>query len=238
MSEHHFREDGFHLALDTSGASGFVAVGRGGQVLARTRMDRKGQHAARMIPAIRRVLDEASVDVGELSGVIVGEGPGSFTGVRVAAATAKGLARGLGVPLWAVSSLAAGAVGDLGARGPGVRYVLFDARGERVYAACYGVGSRGVETLLPPHATELRDLLAGDVPDGAAFAGDGAERHRRVIEGAGFRLLPPPVGDPSADALLHLLALHPDTPPVPEAELPTWEPRYVKASSAEREWAR
>jgi hypothetical protein len=42
------------------------------------------------------------------------------------------------------------------------------------------------------------------------------------------------VGDPSADALLYLLSLHPDTSPV--GELATWEPRYVKASSAEREW--
>ena len=238
MSGPLFRDDGFYLALDTSGASGFVAVGRGSQVLARTRMERKGQHASRMIPALRRVLDEASVDVGELSGVVVGEGPGSFTGVRVAAATAKGLVRGLGVPLWAMSSLAAGAVGDLGVRGPGVRYVLFDARGERVYAACYGVGSRGVETLCPPHAGELRNILAADVPAGAMFAGDGAERHRRVIEGAGFKVLSPPVGDPSADALLHLLSLQPDTPPIPESELGTWEPRYVKASSAEREWVR
>lgn len=234
MSGAAFREDAFYLALDTSGPSGFVAAGRGGDVLARARMDRKGRHASRIIPSIDRVLKKGGVDLAEVAGIVVGEGPGSFTGVRVAAATAKGLARGLGVPLWAVSSLAAGAVGDLGARGAGVRYVLFDARAERVYAACYGVGSRGVETLLPPHASDLRTLLAGDVPAGAAFAGDGAERHRRVIESCGFRVLPPPVGDPSADALLYLLSRHPDTPPV--AELGTWEPRYVKASSAEREW--
>ena len=234
MSDPAFREDAFYLALETSGPSGFVAVGRGGEVLARARMDRKGQHASRIIPSIRRVLEKGSVEPAELAGIVVGEGPGSFTGVRVAAATAKGLARGLDVPLWAVSSLAAGAVGDLGAGGAGVRYVLFDARAERVYAACYGVGSRGVETLLPPHADDLRTLLAGDVPAGAVFAGDGAERHRRVIESCGFRVVPPPVGDPSADALLYLLSLHPDTSPV--GELATWEPRYVKASSAEREW--
>lgn len=234
MSEPLFQGDRHYLALDTSGPSGFVAVGRGAGVLARVRLERKGQHASLAVRAVDQALREAGVDRGELAGIVVGEGPGSFTGVRVAAATAKGLARGLDVPLWAVSSLAAGAVADLGARGPGVRYVLFDARGDRVYAACYGVGSRGVETLRPPHAADLRTLLAGDVPDGAAFAGDGAERHRRAIEAAGFAVLVPPVGEPTADALLHLLGLHPDTPPV--AELGTWEPRYVKASSAEREW--
>ncbi|MDP2954977.1 MAG: tRNA (adenosine(37)-N6)-threonylcarbamoyltransferase complex dimerization subunit type 1 TsaB [Longimicrobiales bacterium] len=234
MSGSLFSEGGHYLALDTSGPSGFVAVGRGGRVLARARLERKAQHASRLVPAIYRVLEQGSVSLAEVAGIIVGEGPGSFTGVRVAAATAKGMARALDVPLWAVSSLAAGALGDLGQGGAGVRYVLFDARGERVYGGCYGVGSRGVETLLPPHAGDLRPLLAGEVPAGAVFAGDGAERHRRVIESCGFRVEPPPVGDPSGDALLYLLALHPDMPPV--AELSTWEPRYVKASSAEREW--
>lgn len=234
MSPAGFRDDAFYLALDTSGPVGHVAVGRGAVVLARVRLEGRGQHAAHTVSAVEQVLAEGSVDRSEVAGVVVGEGPGSFTGVRVSAATAKGLARGLDVPLWAVSSLAAGAVGDLGRGGPGVRYILFDARGERVYAACYGVGSRGVETLRPPHAGDLRTVLADDVPDGAAFAGDGAQRHRGVIEGAGFTVLAPPVGEPTADALLHLLALHPDTPSV--ADLGTWEPRYVKASSAERAW--
>lgn len=247
------------LALDTSGASGFVAVGDGRRVLARARLDRKGQHASRLLPAIHRVLEEAGMDASRLVGVVVGEGPGSFTGVRVAAATAKGLARGLGVPLFAVSSLAAGAVADVAAAaaeaegvaggagagtdaqghrdawpGANVRYVLFDARGDRVYAACYGVGTLGVETLIPPHAGDLRTVLAADLPAGAVFAGDGAQRHRAAIEGAGYRVLAEPAGEPTADALLYLRALHADMLPVPS--LDTWEPRYVKASSAEREW--
>jgi tRNA A37 threonylcarbamoyladenosine modification protein TsaB len=112
--------------------------------------------------------------------------------------------------------------------------VLFDARADRVYAACYGVGSVGVETLVPPHATTLRDLLAEGMPAGAVFVGDGAERHRRVIESAGFTVRAAPHGEPTAAALVRFMHTHPDTPAVPA--LATWEPRYLKAANAEREW--
>ena len=234
MSGPRFSPDRFYLALDTSGPSGYLAVARGRDVLARTLLERSGKQASLILPGVEEVLEEGGVEVAELAGLVVGEGPGSFTGVRVTAATAKGMAFALGVPLWGLSSLAAAAVADLGQGGPGVRFVLFDARADRVYGACYGVGSRGVETLLPPHASDLRTVLAGEIPVGAAFAGAGAQVHRGVIEDAGFRVLPPPLGEPTADALLHLLSLHPDTPPV--ASLEGWEPRYVKASSAEREW--
>jgi tRNA threonylcarbamoyladenosine biosynthesis protein TsaB len=221
----------FYLAMDTSGPVGHVAVARGPTVLARRRLERKGEHASGLVPAIDEALAEASVDLEELAGIVVGEGPGSFTGVRIGAATAKGLARARDLPLWAVSSLAAAALGD---DGHGVRYVLFDARGDRVYAACYAVGASGVDTLVPPCATDLRTLLASDVPLGAAFAGDGAERHRYAIEGAGFTVLEEPVGEPSGEALVRFLSLHRQAPPV--LALGTWEPRYVKASSAERAW--
>jgi tRNA threonylcarbamoyladenosine biosynthesis protein TsaB len=229
-----FAAAGRYLALDTSGDVGYVAVSSGATVVARTRLDRRGQHAARLVPAVAAMLDEAGLEPRHLDGIVVGDGPGSFTGVRVAAATAKGMAAALRIPLWAVSSLAAAALSDPGSGGPAVRYVLFDARVDRVYAACYGVGSVGVETLVPPHASTLREVLGGGVPAGAEFVGDGAERHRRAIEDVGFPVRVPPHGKPTADALLRFMALCPDTPAV--ASPGTWEPRYLRAANAEREW--
>ncbi len=231
MSTAAYDPEGFYLALDTSGPTGWVAVGVGGVLLAGARMDRAGEHAARLAPTIADVLDDACVGADELSGIVVGEGPGSFTGVRVAAATAKGLVHALGVPLWSFSSLAAAAVGA-GDPTDGIRYVLFDARGDRVYGGCYGVGRVGVQEIVAPHFAHLRDLLAGDVPAGAVFVGSGAVRHERAIEALGFPVTGPPLGVPAASALLRLLALHPDTPAL---ESPgTWEPRYLRASNAER----
>ena len=94
-----------YLALDTSTPLGSVCVGVGSRVVARDVIHGQGSHSSDLIPTVGRVLQEAGADLSELAGLVVGAGPGSFTGVRVAAATAKGLAHALDIPLWAVSSL-------------------------------------------------------------------------------------------------------------------------------------
>lgn len=237
--------DALLLALDTSAPIGTVAVGRAGapgepgEVLARRILRRQGTHAAHLVPRIAEALDEAGVGRDALDGVVVGAGPGSFTGVRVAAATAKGLVRSLGVPLWALSSLEAGAVtadlrlpeldgrplGPDDARRP--RLVLFDARGERVYAGQYRVEESGVRTLVPPRPDRIGAVLEMRPEAGTLFMGDGAVLHRERIEAAGHRVLPPPAGLPTADALLRVLALEPER--TPEEDPARWEPRYLRA---------
>lgn len=220
------------LALDTSGPVGSVAVAHEGDVLARGVLMQQAGHASELVPTIAAVLDDAGVDRSELTGLVVGEGPGSFTGVRVAAATAKGLSRALDLPLWPVSSLAAAA---LAVEEGAVRYALFDARAERVYGACYGVGGAQIETLLEPHAGELRDVLDGVVPPGSVFVGDASEKHRAVIEGGGFLVV---LHEPQvllADGLVRYWAAKPDGF-CPVEDVGAWEPEYVRASSAERLW--
>jgi tRNA threonylcarbamoyladenosine biosynthesis protein TsaB len=243
--------EGIYLALETSGAIGSVALARGRRVIARGFLPRSQEQARRILPAVDQVLGESGLAPSSLSGVVVGAGPGSFTGLRIAAATGKGLAHGLGIPLWSLSSLAAAALSDRvlprdvnldgwwenGAHGDRAsgrhRYVLFDARGERVYAACHELGSAGVlATLVAPHATSITRILAAPAPDGATFCGDGALRHADRIRAAGYPVLGPPAGVATADALLHLLA---SGDPAALADARTWEPDYLKASSAERE---
>ncbi|MDH3272744.1 MAG: tRNA (adenosine(37)-N6)-threonylcarbamoyltransferase complex dimerization subunit type 1 TsaB [Gemmatimonadota bacterium] len=219
------------LALDTSNPIGSVAIAEAGVVVARAVLTRQAAHASGLIPAIDEVLTAAGLTRDRLVGLVVGEGPGSFTGVRVAAATAKGLSTALGRPLWAISSLAAAAM--VGARAT-IRYALFDARAERVYGACYGVGSFRVETLVEPHGAELRDLLDDDVPGGAVFCGNAAERHRALIEGAGFEVARREDETSLADGLVEYMARCPGHAPV--EDVGSWEPEYVRVSSAERLW--
>ena len=259
-------EMGIHrplLAFDTSTGLGSVAVGVGGRVMARRFLARQGAHASGLIPAIRDSLAEAGFSPGDLGGILVGQGPGSFTGVRVAAATARGFATATGVSVWPVSSLVAGAAstgvavtdeaaawmrrlagaadadvleGGWAGESPGWTRpagVLFDARGERLYAGVFRFSAEGWQATLAPTACTLSELLAlppESLPPDTVFAGDGALRHSARIRAAGFAVVGPPQGIPTADGLLrlHALAGHAWEAGAP----PQWTPTYLRGSSA------
>jgi len=93
------------LAVDASAGPASVALFRNDTLLGGVRIDRTGS-AERLAPAIAQLLHDTALHAKELTDVITGAGPGSFTGLRVAAALAKGLARGANARLHAVPSLA------------------------------------------------------------------------------------------------------------------------------------
>ena len=94
------------LAFDCAVSGLSLAVVGGGHALAQHREEGRGQ-AASLLPAIAAVLKEAGVDRRALSMIAVTVGPGSFTGVRVGLATARGLAMALGIPLAGIATTAA-----------------------------------------------------------------------------------------------------------------------------------
>jgi tRNA threonylcarbamoyladenosine biosynthesis protein TsaB len=220
------------LALDSSTDVGSAAVGDATGVLAETVLRVVGGHSAALLPAVDQVLRAAGLRPADLAGVVVGGGPGSFTGLRIAAATAKGIVQGLGVPLYAYSGLLAAAVSGWGADGEVC--ALFDARRRDVYAACYRFASGAVEVVMEPTALALDDLLRRFGPERPPlFVGEGAVLHREEIERAlGARVAPPHLGVPRASALLWLAANAPELGRVTDE--PAWEPDYVRASGAER----
>lgn len=235
------------IAFETSGPVGSVALAVDGELAGRVFLGERGGHAAALIPAVEDALAQAGLPRDAITGVVVGSGPGSFTGVRVGAAAGKGLAHGLGVPLYGVSSLMAAALteeaipGDVGPwASPGpraelhlhVRYVLFDARGDRVFTAAYRLTGGIPETLREPTFAHLPEILEDTELAGAGFCGDGAQRHAGLLQEEGRLVLPPPVGFPSADGLLRYASLSPDFQPL--ADPFAWEPEYLRASNAER----
>ena len=93
------------LAIDTALRSVVVAVARlDGMPLAESTWVAGYRHGETLLPSIQRVLGEANVRRSRLRGLVVGTGPGAFTGLRVGLATAKGLARALGQPIFGVST--------------------------------------------------------------------------------------------------------------------------------------
>lgn len=214
------------LGIETSGSVGSVAIAIDGVVAAARTLAEEPGHAAELMPAISEVLVAAEVGVDEIAGVVVGAGPGSFTGVRIGGAAAKALATSLEVPLYATSSLLAAAVSGQAFVAGGereLRYVLFDAKRGRVYGALYDVGAAAVELVSGPHGGTIVDVVNNRPPVGTVLMGDGANAHGALLGSAGFSVRPPPAGVPTAGALLSCC----DWVPVDPV---TWEPDYV------REW--
>ena len=219
------------LALETGGELGSVALGEDDGLLAESLLPVRATHSETVMPEVDRLLREAGRGRDEVAAVAVGAGPGSFTGVRIAASLAKGLCFGRDRRLFAYSSLLVTAAGT----GLSERVVAcFDARRREVYAAAYDRVAPSGEAR-PPRVTDV-ETLAAELPGGAAgwtWAGSGADRHRERIEAAGGRVVPPHVGTPRAGSLLWLSRRHPGAGRVDEPG--TWEPEYVRRSSARRD---
>ena len=137
------------LGIDTATRYLCLAlVRRGGAVLAETAEPVDREHAARIVPALDALFGSAGARPADLFGISVGTGPGSYTGLRIGVATAKGLADGLGVELAGADTLAALAAAGLAPGQTGV--AMLDARRGNVYYGVYRHGGDGVAVLSPP----------------------------------------------------------------------------------------
>ena len=137
-------------------------------------------HAAELMPALVRVMDDARLGWDELDAIAVGVGPGTFTGLRIGVATARALAHARDIELRPVSSLAALAAGIPAE----LRLPLIDAKRGELFAALY----RGEELLWPPFAA-TPEVVVQRVRDAAVVplaAGDGSLRFRETLEAGGI----------------------------------------------------
>jgi tRNA threonylcarbamoyladenosine biosynthesis protein TsaB len=175
-------------------------------------------HARELIPAIARVMADAELGWRELDAIAPGVGPGTFTGLRIGVATARGLAHAHGTPLRPVSSLAALAAG-IEAQ---LRLPLIDARRGELFAALYD----GEEERWPPFAAApeaLIERLHEEAWEGSPTllaAGDGSLRFRNELVTGGIRVAAAGAHAVRALHVCRLAARVSDTPP--EAVLPNY----------------
>jgi len=140
------------VAFETSSETISVAVARDGQIVSMAIADAGQQSGEFALPTMHRLLARLGLEINALDLVVFGQGPGSFTGVRVACGLAQGLAYGLGKRVMALPSTlalaeAAGASTDLPI------LVAIDARMGEIYLAAYGTDAAqptGYEELIEP----------------------------------------------------------------------------------------
>ena len=192
------------LAVDTSSDACSVALRVGDDVYA-DHVVRPRQHTALLMPMIGAVVREAGIELTALDALVLGNGPGSFIGMRIAASVAQGVCFGAGLRIVPVSSLAAVAAETMQGDDATDVVVAQDARMNEVYLGCYRRGGDG----LPVAASEeaLQQVGPLDLPGAAdaVAAGLGFERYPQLLAtNTGLRRRADPVLRPNARFLLGL----------------------------------
>ena len=208
------------LVIDAASYRGTAAIVQGNRIIGETEAQMRGADEERLMPAVAALLRESGLSPAALGGVICGEGPGSFTSLRIAASIAKGIVSATGQPLYAVSSLLLLVAGARPAPGEGRYLAVLDAMRGDCFAARILVDRAGVPAL----EGEFALLDASDVLDVAT-------REERIVVGSGRTIDAAPHARGAARLAQTTGALRP-------VDLATWEPAYGRLAEAQARWER
>lgn len=221
------------VAFETSTSAGSIALLDDGSVVGEVMAQLRANHSDVLLPMLDGLLARAGVTLEQIDQLAVGLGPGSFTGVRIGLATAKGLRIATGRPLIGVGSLDALTAAAVGARG--LVAAILDARRDELFAMLSRVDATGRTVVLPPWvgrvdavgaairaaAGEAEVLAIGDL--GPALW----ERVQKSAGGDGLRVLPGVAGMPLARFVAHEVLAGRGVP-----DDDGLEPLYVRPSDA------
>ncbi|MBN1901534.1 tRNA (adenosine(37)-N6)-threonylcarbamoyltransferase complex dimerization subunit type 1 TsaB [Candidatus Sumerlaeota bacterium] len=169
------------LGIDSATSCGGIAIIEDNMILASLVLNVKKTHSERLLKNIDYLLGECGVQIMDIDGVAVSIGPGSFTGIRIGMACAKGLAYSSGKPLVGVSLLDAIALRNAE---PGILVCpVLDARRNEIFGAAYKMEAetRKMKETLPGRAEPLVKFLE-NIREKALFCGDGAFKFKETIE--------------------------------------------------------
>ena len=219
-------------AIETAPDRASVARGSSAADTVERELPGARRHAAGLLPMIEALLGEAGVTLDAVTGLVLSDGPGSFTGLRVGAAVAKALVQARGLPLWTAPSLLVRAAGVAG-EGRTVLAVTDALRGE-VYAAAYRFEADRIHQSLAPSVYQAERLVAGPrAPD--LLVGQVSDSAAAMLEAwAGSRIIGPPEGAPHARVLLDLV--HRPGGAIRVDAVQGWEPNYGRPAEAQARW--
>ncbi len=217
------------LAIDTSTLACTVALQVDG-VLIERHEEKAREHTRLLMPMIRDVLTEADTELAALDAIVLGNGPGSFIGLRIAASVAQGLAFGAGLNIIPVSSLAAVAAQEFNDGDARTVAVAQDAHMHEIYLGLYARGPNGLPQAVCDerlHAVGAISELKGH--DTCAVAGEGWLRYPEHLEAnVALRGAHPDVLYPRAAWLLAL------SDNCPEIEPDKLVPAYLRQKVAQK----
>lgn len=221
------------LGIECSAAAASVAVAQDGRLLGEAYVNTQQTHSQTLLPMAEALLKNLGLSCGELDCIAVANGPGSFTGVRIGVACAKGLALPHNTPCCGVSTLEAIAFGGAVLTG-GVVCAVMDARCGQVYNALFEVSENGLARLTEDRAISIAELGAECEKYGKRLVlfGDGAALCHQAFAGWGARLAPEGIRFQRAGSVALL------------AENRQWTdsggllPAYLRVPQAERELKR
>lgn len=222
------------LALDTSNRPLSAAVLEDDRLLAMTTTNIGRNHSVQLLPVVETLLQQAGVHASDLQRIVVAEGPGSYTGLRIAATTAKTLAYTLNIDLVGISSLTALAanVSDEGR----LIVPMFDARRQNVFAGVYRRTKNGLEAVMADRHISIEKLVAqlASQQEPVWFVGQDVAVYAEILQealGNNFRRVADAQNLPNA-FVLGQLGL--DAKPV--AHPFNFIPKYLRLTQAEVEW--
>ncbi len=146
-----------YLLIDTSNQPLSVAIMKDNEVIAEKTTDIKKNHSVQLMPEIAEILTESKINKTEITDIVVAEGPGSYTGLRIGVTVAKTLAYALNTNLYGVSSLKA--LASTVKDSTKLLVPIFDARREAVYAGVYQYQDNELITIIDDTYIPIFELI-------------------------------------------------------------------------------
>lgn len=214
------------LILESSSRAARIGLARGGRVVRATVLDDSRRHARDLASTVAEVLNEESLGPGDLAGVMVGRGPGSYTGLRVGLMSAKALAYATGCQLRAVETFAA--IAEQAPAEAAALWVIADALQNQIYAQCF---ERMEHTWRPVGALRIVafEVWLSQLVSGAWISGPGIKPYEgRLLPGC--RLVPEMDREAHVESVFTVGSR---VSPLSREALFALEPLYLRGSSAE-----
>ncbi|MCR4597588.1 MAG: tRNA (adenosine(37)-N6)-threonylcarbamoyltransferase complex dimerization subunit type 1 TsaB [Acetatifactor sp.] len=225
------------LGIDSSGLVASVAVMEDGVLLGEYTTNYKKTHSQTLLPMLDEVKKMIELDLNTVDAIAISAGPGSFTGLRIGSATAKGLGLALNKPLVEVPTLEGLAYNLYGCEA--VVCPIMDARRNQVYTGIYEFTAENeLKSVMDQSAMDIHDLLREleRINKKVIFLGDGVAVYRGVIESecqVPFSFAPAHLNAQRAGSVAALGALYFAKGRAIPAE--AHQPEYLRKSQAERE---